>query len=119
MNNYPMLKWAKDLFPICRSITGQGVRETINYFKKINPELSMKSIKSGTKVFDWIVPSEWNIKNAYIEHESGKRFAEFKKNNLHIIGYSIPINITLTRNQLLKNIYTEKKNKNVIPYITS
>ena len=114
-----MLKWAKDLFPICRSITGQGVRETINYFKKINPELSMKSIKSGTKVFDWIVPSEWNIKNAYIEHESGKRFAEFKKNNLHIIGYSIPINITLTRNQLLKNIYTEKKNKNVIPYITS
>lgn len=116
---YPMLKWAKDLFPICRSITGQGVRDTINYFKKINPELSMKSIKTGTKVFDWIIPNEWNIYDAYIQHNSGKKYAEFKKNNLHVIGYSSPVNKVLSKKDLFKNIYTLNNQKNLIPYVTS
>ena len=72
-----MYSWVKDLFPICRSISGQGVRETLFYIKNILPSLSIKSVKSGTKVFDWTIPKEWNIKDAYIEHQSKKRFAEF------------------------------------------
>ena len=102
--SYPMLKWAKELFPLCRSLTGNGTRKTLNYFKNINKEFKIIKFKSGKKVFDWVIPQEWNINDAYIEHESKKRFAEFKKNNLHIIGYSIPINITLTRKQLLKKM---------------
>ena len=67
-NNYPMLKWAKDLFPLNRSITGQGLRDTLTYLKKINPSLKVLSFRSGTKVFDWIIPPEWNVKEAYIKH---------------------------------------------------
>lgn len=114
-----MLKWAKDLFPICRSITGEGTRKTIYYLKKINKELKILKFKSGTKVFDWKVPFEWNIENAYIEHSSGKRFAEFNKNNLHILHYSIPIQKNLTREKLLPNIYTQPDQPNRIPYVTS
>ena len=69
---YPMIKWARELFPLCRSITGNGTRKTLNYFKKINPEFKILNFKSGTKIFDWKIPLEWNIRDAYIEHESGK-----------------------------------------------
>ena len=92
-----MLKWAKDLFPICRSITGDGVRNTLKYFKKINPEFIQLSFKTGKKVFDWTIPQEWKINDAYFQHESGKKFADFKKNNLHVIGYSSPINKTIKK----------------------
>ena len=61
-----MFKWIKDLFPICRSLTGEGTRKTLLYFEKINPELKRIKFKSGLKVFDWIVPLEWNIKDAFI-----------------------------------------------------
>ena len=97
-----MIKWAKDLFPICRSITGNGTRRTLSYFKKLNPEFKTLKFPTGKKVFDWVIPKEWNIKNAYLEHESGKRFAEFKKSNLHIVGYSKPIRATMNKKKLLK-----------------
>ena len=76
--NFPMIKWAKDLYPICRSITGKGTEETLKYFKKLNPEFKIINFKSGSRVFDWKIPKEWNIKNSYIQHESGKKYAEFK-----------------------------------------
>tara|TARA_B100000941_G_scaffold285383_1_gene257354 strand:+ start:4733 stop:5980 length:1248 start_codon:yes stop_codon:yes gene_type:complete len=114
-----MIKWAKDLYPICRSITGKGTEKTLKYFKKLNPEFRILNFKSGSKVFDWIVPKEWNIKNSYIEHESGKKFAEFKKINLHLVGYSIPINKWLSKKKLLKHIYTQKDQPGSIPYVTS
>tara|TARA_X000000950_G_scaffold56431_1_gene67941 strand:- start:637 stop:1896 length:1260 start_codon:yes stop_codon:yes gene_type:complete len=116
---YPMIKWAKDLFPLCRSITGKGAAKTLQYFKKINPEFKILNFKSGKKVFDWRVPQEWNIKNSYIEHESGKRFAEFTKSNLHVVGYSTPINRRMKRNELLRHIYSQKDQPNAIPYVTS
>ena len=116
---FPMIKWAKDLYPICRSITGKGTEKTLKYFKKLNPEFRILNFKSGSKVFDWIVPKEWNIKNSYIEHESGKKFAEFKKINLHLVGYSIPINKWLSKKKLLKHIYTQKDQPGSIPYVTS
>jgi aminopeptidase-like protein len=117
---YQMLKWAKELFPICRSLTGKGTRYTLRYFKKINPEFSFLSFKSGLKVFDWQIPLEWNIKDSYIQHiKTKKKFCEFKKNNLHIVGYSINIKKILDKKKLLKNIYTQKNQPKAIPYVTS
>ena len=114
-----MIEWLKDLFPLCRSITGNGTRKTLSYFEKINSELKRLKFKSGKKVFDWNIPLEWNIKDAYIKHQSGKKFAIFKKNNLHIVGYSIPINKILNELELKNKIYTDKKRPNAIPYVTS
>ncbi len=117
--NYPMLKWAKSLFPLCRSLTGKGTQQTLRFFKNINKEFKILKFKSGTKVFDWEIPLEWNIRDAYIQHESKKKFAQFKKCNLHVIGYSQPINKKMNRETLLKNIYTQKNQPNAIPYVTS
>jgi len=117
--NYPMLKWAKSLFPLCRSLTGKGTQQTLRFFKNINKEFKILKFKSGTKVFDWKIPLEWNIRDAYIQHESKKKFAQFKKCNLHVIGYSQPINKKMNRETLLKNIYTQKNQPNAIPYVTS
>ena len=114
-----MIEWLKDLFPLCRSITGNGTRKTLSYFEKINSELKRLKFKSGKKVFDWKIPLEWNIKDAYIKHQSGKKFAIFKKNNLHIVGYSIPINKIINKLELKNKIYTDKKRPNAIPYVTS
>ena len=114
-----MIKWAKDLFPICRSITGNGTRKTLSYFKKLNPEFKTLKFPTGKKVFDWVIPKEWNIKDAYLEHESGKRFAEFKNSNLHVVGYSKPIKTTMNKKKLLKFIHTQKDQPNSIPYVTS
>ena len=114
-----MIKWMKDLFPICRSITGEGTRKTLSYFEKLNPEFKRIKFKTGKRVFDWVIPKEWNIKNSYIKHSSGKKFAEFKKSNLHVVGYSKPVNITLSKKKLLKHIYTQKNQPTSIPYVTS
>ena len=114
-----MIKWAKDLFLICRSITGNGTRKTLSYFKKLNPEFKTLKFPTGKKVFDWVIPKEWNIKDAYLEHESGKRFAEFKNSNLHVVGYSKPIKTTMNKKKLLKFIHTQKDQPNSIPYVTS
>ena len=117
---FPMIKWAKDLFPLNRSLTGEGTSNTLKYFKNINKEFKILKFKSGTKVFDWIVPDVWNIKDAYIYHlKSKKKFAEFKKNNLHIVGYSKPINKTLSKAKLVKKIITKKNQLDAIPYVTS
>lgn len=114
-----MIKWAKNLFPICRSLISEGNRETIKYFRKINPEFKILKFKSRTKVFDWIIPDEWIIKDSYLKHESGKKFAEFKKSNLHVVNYSQPINKIFTKKEILKKIFTEKSMPDAIPYVTS
>lgn len=114
-----MLQWAKDLFTICRSITGEGTRQTLEFFRNINPELEFVAFKTGEKVFDWEIPQEWNINDAYIEHESGKRFAEFRKNNLHVLNYAAPIDQILKLEDLIDNIYTLPDQPRLIPYVTS
>ena len=73
-----LLKFCKDLYKLPRSLTGKGVVKTLEYIQEIIP-IEIKQVKSGTKVFDWEIPKEWNIKDAYIQHESGKKFADFKK----------------------------------------
>ena len=77
-----MMKWAKELFPICRSLTGKGNVKTLNFFKQINKDFKIKYFRSGVEYYDWKIPLEWNINDAYIQDEDGKRFCEFKKNNL-------------------------------------
>ena len=95
----------KKLYPLCRSLTGSGVRETLKIIKKEFAKLQIKKIKSGTRVFDWTVPPEWNISDAYVIDKFGNKVIDFKKNNLHIIGYSTPIKIKLKKNELLKNLF--------------
>ena len=107
-----MIQWAKKLYPMHRSITGRGIRAGLSFFEKINPEFKRVKFKSGTKVFDWKIPLEWNIKDSFIKHiKSGKKFSEFKKNNLHVMSYSMPVNKTLSLKALMKNIYTQKIKK--------
>jgi len=108
-----------ELMDINRSLTGEGVRKTLQIIKRELPELKIKYFKSGTNVFDWKIPPEWNIKDAYIEDSYGNRLIDFKENNLHVIGYSIPINKNLRKDELLKNLYYLKDQPSAIPYITS
>jgi len=114
-----MYEWAKDLFPINRSLTGEGVRQTLQYLKQIVPELKIHSIESGKKVFDWEIPLEWNVNDAYILDEQGNKIADFKKNNLHLVGYSIPVNKIIGLDELQKNLYSLEEQPEAISYITS
>lgn len=113
-------KWARDLFPINRSLTGSGVRQTLEYISRIVPELVIKSYPSGKNVFDWEIPQEWEIDDAWIEHiDTGEKFAHFAENNLHVVGYSEPIDLILDKKDLLRHIYTQPDLPNAIPYVTS
>lgn len=114
-----MYGWAKDLFPICRSITGPGVRETLNYIKNLIPDLTIHEVPSGTQAFDWTVPDEWTIRDGYIADESGQRIIDFQKNNLHVIGYSKPVDRWLELEELDKHLYSVPEQPLAIPYVTS
>ena len=116
---YPILKWAKDIFPYNRSLTGNGNLKTLNYIKKINKNIIIKNFETGKKVFDWNIPKEWNVKDAYFLDSKNKKYCDFKKNNLHLLGYSIPINKIVSKKILLEHIYSDKNQKNAIPYVTS
>ena len=109
----------KKIFRINRSITGHGVRETLKCIKNELKNLKIFEIKSGTKVYDWNVPPEWNVKKAYIEDKNKKKIIDIKNNNLHLVGYSIPKNIHLKKKELLSRIHTLKKQPEAIPYVTS
>ena len=107
------------LFPINRSVTGKGTLKTLSIIKKEFPKLKIKSIKSGTKVFDWRVPPEWNVNNAYVLDDQGKKIIDFKKNNLHLIGYSRPYFKILKKKELFKRLYFINNEPEAIPYVTS
>ncbi len=114
-----MYELAKELFPICRSITGNGVRATLQIIKREIPQLQIHAVKSGTKVFDWVIPDEWNIEEAYIEDESGKRLIDFQENNLHVMGYSEPVDKWVDKEELLRHIFSLPEQPDYIPYVTS
>ena len=82
--------FAAELFPICRSITGNGLRQTLQAIGARIP-LQVSEVPSGTPVFDWVVPKEWNIRDAYIADDQGRRLVDFRNSNLHVVNYSIPI----------------------------
>ena len=107
------------LFNICRSITGEGVRKTLKIYKDHFPDLQIKRVSSGTKVFDWSVPPEWNIKDAYVIDKNNKKIIDFKKNNLHLVSYSHPINKKIKKKIFLKHLHSLPNQYNAIPYVTS
>jgi aminopeptidase-like protein len=109
----------KKIFRINRSITGNGLRKTLFYIKTELKNLKIFEIKSGTKVYDWNVPPEWNVKKAYVEDKNKKKIIDIKNNNLHLVGYSIPRRLYLKKKDLLLRIHTLEKQPEAIPYITS
>ena len=114
-----MHKWATDLFPLNRSLTGTGTEKTLGYLKKLLPDLEIKSINSGEKVFDWVVPQVWNIEKAYIKSIQGETLIDFDNSNLHVMGYSTPISGVITKEELSKHVHTLPEQPTAIPYVTS
>ena len=108
----------EELFPICRSITGDGVRKSLKILKKII-SLNIFEVRTGTTVFDWKVPNEWNIKDAYVKNKNGKKIIDFKESNIHLVSYSIPINEKISLKDLKKHLHSLPKKPNSIPYVTS
>jgi aminopeptidase-like protein len=113
-----MYQLVSELYPICRSITGNGVRETLNKIESIIP-LEVKEVPSGTKVFDWEVPQEWNIEDAWVKNSTGDKIIDFKKSNLHVLNYSAPIRKKVSLNELKEHLYTIPDHPDWIPYRTS
>jgi aminopeptidase-like protein len=111
--------WASALFPIARSLTGPGIRETLEYLKDLLPALEIQSIASGSSVFDWTVPDEWTIHSGYIEDEVGQKIIDFANNNLHVVGYSEPVDQWLDLEVLDEHLYSLPDQPNAIPYVTS
>ena len=111
-------KYFDRLWPICRSITGNGLRESFEILKEIIP-LQLSEIPTGTKVFDWEVPMEWNINEAYIITPNGDKICDFKINNLHVLNYSIAVNKEIEYSELEKHLYSLPNLPTAIPYVTS
>jgi len=106
------------LYPICRSITGDGVRETLSIVSEIIP-LTVHEVASGTKVFDWQIPPEWNIRDAWVKNSNGDKIVDFKVSNLHVLNYSIPVDKKVTLSELKKHLFTLPDYPDWIPYRTS
>ncbi len=106
------------LFPLCRSITGNGVRETLRIIKGFIP-LTLHEVPSGTRAFDWVVPKEWNITSAWIRDSKGNTVVDFADNNLHVISYSLPVDAHLSLTELKEHLHSIPEQPDAIPYVTS
>jgi aminopeptidase-like protein len=113
-----MYRLVTELFPICRSITGKGVRETLALVQKHVP-VDIHQVPSGTRVFDWIVPKEWNIREAWVKDPAGKKIIDFRNSNLHVLNYSAPVHATLSLEDLKQHLYSLPEHADWIPYRTS
>ncbi|MBX3326103.1 MAG: DUF4910 domain-containing protein [Nitrospira sp.] len=113
-----MLNLIKELYPICRSITGEGVRETLRIIQKRIP-LERYEVPSGTKVFDWTVPLEWNVSDAYVMDRAGKRVIDFQSHNLHLMSYSAPVRRKMSLEELRPHLFSLPAHPEWIPYRTS
>jgi len=108
----------QELYPICRSITGQGLRQTLSRLALEIP-LLQHEVPSGTAVFDWTVPREWNIHDAYVKNPQGERVIDFRRHNLHVVNYSVPVQRTMTLAELLPHLHSLPEQPELIPYRTS
>lgn len=114
-----MYELAGELFPINRSLTGEGVRQTLAILQRELPEMTIHEVPTGTRVFDWTVPQEWAIRQAYIEDEVGNRIVDYKNLNLHVMGYSTPVDEWVDLEELKQHIYVQKGQPDAVPYVTS
>ena len=114
-----MYGWARDLFPIHRSLTGPGVRQTLAYLQALAPDLEVHEVASGAAAFDWTIPDEWILHDAYIEDEAGERIVDVARCNLHVVGYSTPIDVWLERDALDAHLHALPEQPDAIPYVTS
>ena len=110
---------ATRLFPICRSITGDGFRLSLEMIREQVPEMQVFEVPTGTLVFDWTIPREWNIRGGWIRNKQGETIIDFRNSNLHVLGYSVPIHQTVSREELLEHVYTQPEQPDWIPYVTS
>jgi len=117
-NTFNLEKIFDQLFPICRSITGDGYRKSFNIIKKFIPFKKYK-YQTGKKVFDWEIPKEWNVKNAYVKNLRDKKIIDFSQNNLHLMSYSTPVNKIMPLSELNKNLHSISSQPKYIPYVTS
>ncbi len=113
-----MHRFMEELFLICRSITGEGIRQTLRAVGDRIP-LQMREVPSGTEVFDWTVPKEWNIRDAYVENDRGERVIDFRAHNLHVVSYSVPVRERMSLAQLKEHLHTLPDQPDLIPYRTS
>jgi len=110
--------FAAQLYPICRSITGEGVRETLRQVQEFIP-IAVHEVATGTTVFDWTVPNEWNIRDAYIKDPAGRKIVDFNQSNLHVVSYSAPVHKTVSLQELKDHLFTLPEHPDWIPYRTS
>ncbi|MGA9778099.1 MAG: DUF4910 domain-containing protein [Verrucomicrobiia bacterium] len=113
-----LYRLVSELYPICRSITGNGLRESLRLLQQHVP-LSFHEVPSGTKVFDWVVPNEWNIQDAYIKNSRGDRVVDFRESNLHVVNYSVPVQKKMLLSELRPHLFTLPDAPDWIPYRTS
>ena len=118
MTGEQLYRFAQDLYPICRSITGAGIRETLRRIGERIP-LKISDVPTGTSVFDWTVPKEWNVRDAYIKDCRGCRITDFLQNNLSVVNYSIPVHTMLSLEELRPHLHTLPDHPDWIPYRTS
>src|SRR5882672_5318083 len=107
-----------ELFPICRSITGEGVDQTLNIIKRDIP-ITIHKVSTKTNVFDWEVPKEWNIKDAFVKNSKGEKIIDFNNSNLHVLNYSAPVDKSVPLDVLKQHLYTLPEHPDWIPYRTS
>ncbi len=117
-SNHGLHALVRELYPICRSITGNGVRETLRLIGRDLP-LEIREVPSGTQVLDWTVPREWNIRDAYIADASGERVVDFRRHNLHVVNYSTPVRARMSLEELRPHLHSLPAQPKLIPYRTS
>lgn len=108
----------REMYPLCRSITGNGVRATLGIIGR-SLTLQVREVPTGTEVLDWTVPREWNITDAYIATADGRRIVDFRRSNLHVVGYSVPVDATMTLAELRPHLHTLPDQPDLVPYRTS
>jgi aminopeptidase-like protein len=113
-----MYRIVNELYPICRSITGDGVRQTLSIIGEFVP-LQVCEVPTGLQVLDWTVPQEWNVRDAYIKNSAGERIVDFRASNLHVVGYSIPIHAHMRLAELKSHLFSDPDHPDWVPYRTS
>src|SRR5262245_41185701 len=113
-----MLALIRTLYPLNRSITGEGVRETLREVARIAP-VTLREVATGTRVLDWEIPREWNVREAHVTNAAGERILDFRRNTLHLLGYSTPVRRRMRLAELKPHLFSDPSRPGVIPYRTS